>query len=297
MTTGNRSYFDTSSLASTPSEIRRFIQEKTPRAMHHSHPVQLPPDDLFSPSPGPSARAANDNTPIAGTELVAPSESHGWSPDTSALIKRYSNHPNPAHPPTDATCAADPFDTQPMDTALPLNSPQFPATNSLNAQTHRRLSGLTREIEALLEDDPDETVLLSQLTRKYDTTTTSNLPVLSEDEEENESDNGGGHGIQSETDIFTSSPMHGDSAPTAANQPRNQPNSLVTTATKANPPERAWRPRQPSAMPGAGHGDLASFIGDDTVQVALNSESPCAPKSIRWTQPQTRPTSQNTTPP
>ncbi|KAJ1983463.1 hypothetical protein H4R34_001260 [Dimargaris verticillata] len=294
MSTANHSYFDTSSLASTPSEIRRFIQEKTPRALHHSRSVQPPPDDPFSPSPGPSTRAAND-TPRTSTELVAPSESLGWSPDTSALMKRYTSHTSPAGLPIDAAFADVPAGNQPLDAASSLCSP---ATNNYSARTHRRLSGLTREIEALLEDDPDETVLLSQLTRKYDTTVTS-LPMLSENDGESENDDsgvlgGGNHDAQDETDIFASSPMHMDPAHTTADTSLRAPTTFTTTAS---PSERAWRPRQPSSIPGAGHGDLASFIGDDTVQVAFNSESPCAPKSIRWSQPQARAASQNTTPP
>ncbi|KAJ1660073.1 DASH complex subunit ask1 [Dispira simplex] len=244
----NTSAYDTLadhlSLSSTPSDIRRFIKEKTPRVVTGGlrlgeEPQTHDPSSLVTPTERDSA--------FYGTPTVA-----------SSLMQRYA--------------------TAPMQYTVAVREPQDhvqgqPSINpNTPSRTGRRLSGLTREIEALLEDDPDETVLLTELTRKYDLST---LDESSSDDDRcipESSWTTSPHRVQDSTQgcIQGDDTWADSSYQSVGSEPLNPQQRLVYDDDGVIPPT--------SGMARS----LVSMIGEDTVQVVLNNESPCAPKSVRW---------------
>ncbi|KAJ1966086.1 hypothetical protein IWQ62_002509 [Dispira parvispora] len=233
------------SLSSTPSDIRRFINEKTPRVVTGG--LRLEEETQTPASPSLTNPIERDSA-FCKTPTVA-----------SSLMQRYA--------------------TTPMQYTVAVREPQdhiqeqrstIPNTPS---RTGRRLSGLTREIEALLEDDPDETVLLTELTRKYDLNTLDELS--SEDDE----------GISEPS--WTISPHRVQDSTRESAQADDTWTVSSHQSTESEPSSPQQRPTHAEDVrvipPTSGMArSLVSMIGEDTVQVVLNNESPCAPKSTRW---------------
>ncbi|KAJ1929744.1 hypothetical protein IWQ60_000896 [Tieghemiomyces parasiticus] len=158
-------------------------------------------------------------------------------------------------------------------------------------RTDRRLSVRNKELQSLLFDDPEDTIMISELTRKYDTTAI--LPEVLDDDDD---DDGFDTGLSSPS-RYTSQRTHGDTMDTEGEKedhgatldsPRGSPpmsrdhhSELDDLLSSPSPLPSAAGPGQTIRRP-LGPASLNAIIGDETVQVVLSNESPCAPKSTHW---------------
>ncbi|RKP37003.1 hypothetical protein BJ085DRAFT_41493 [Dimargaris cristalligena] len=199
---GGPSASDEYSFSSTPSDIRRFVIEKTPRAaFSHGRYKTAPKDEVLDRG---SVRDRSQPYSVHSRGGPHPTPHHdislshdGMSPEITALMKRYATAPTASpggtpiasnsatmsvKPPSSSELTSPAPSTRikvekaatPQASSLGVDSPRSSrlagsaAKSRYLGQTDRRLSLKTREIEDLLFDDPESTALISELTRKYD---------------------------------------------------------------------------------------------------------------------------------